>query len=132
MAIVVDASVLVAAFGDDGARGSWANEAIADAERLFSPSHVFVECAHGIRRMEHDGELTILEAMIAYQEILGLNLELHPYEPYAERIWSLRHNVTPYDAWYVALAEHLGHPLVTLDRRLNRASGLECDVITLE
>ena len=131
MAIVVDASVLVGAFGDLGERGTWAKGFI-DAEDLLSPAHVFVECAHGLRGIERGGGLTALEAMIAYQEIVGLNLELHPYEPYAERIWSLRHNVTPYDAWYVALAEHFGCPLVTLDRRLSRASGLECEVITLE
>ena len=124
--------MLVAAFGDDGARGTWAKDAIGDVERLSSPTHIFVECAHGIRRMEHDGELTVLEAVIAYQDILELNLDLHPYQPYAERIWALRHNVTPYDAWYVALAEHLGYPLLTLDRRLSRASGIECDVVTFE
>ena len=129
MAIVVDASVLVAAFGDLGERGAWAKEAI-DYDELCSPSHIYVECAHGLRRVERIGELTVLEALIAYQEILGLNLQLHHFEPHAERIWELRHNVTPYDAWYVALAESLNCPLVTLDRRLSRVSGLECEFLT--
>ena len=43
---------------------------------------------------------------------------------------ALRENVTSYDAWYVALAEALDCPLVTLDRRLSRASGPTCEFIT--
>jgi predicted nucleic acid-binding protein len=37
------------------------------------------------------------------------------------RIWELRHNVTAYDAAYVALAEILAVPLVTCDARLAAA-----------
>ena len=36
----------------------------------------------------------------------------------AERAWELRENVSFYDALYVALAEALEAPLVTLDARL--------------
>jgi predicted nucleic acid-binding protein len=37
------------------------------------------------------------------------------------RIWELRHNVTAYDAAYLALAETLAAPLVTCDGRLGSA-----------
>lgn len=47
----------------------------------------------------------------------------HPVEPLVHRMWSLRANVTAYDASYVALAESLSLPLVTRDRRLSRSSG---------
>ena len=47
-----------------------------------------------------------------------------------ERVWALRDNLTGYDAWYVALAEALDCPIVTLDRRLSRANGPTCDIIT--
>ena len=131
MAIEVDASTLIAAFADFGERGEWAQNAI-EGQDLYSPSHLFVECAHGIRRMERDGDLTTFEALVAFQSMQSLAIELHPFEPYSERIWALRHNVTPYDAWYVAMAEALGCPLVTFDRRLSRVSGIECEVITLQ
>jgi predicted nucleic acid-binding protein len=49
------------------------------------------------------------------------------YEPIAERVWTLRDNLTAYDASYAALAETLELPLVTLDRRVARASGPRCD-----
>jgi predicted nucleic acid-binding protein len=42
------------------------------------------------------------------------------------RIWALHPNVTAYDAAYVALAEHLGLPLLTVDRRLAGADGPTC------
>ena len=36
--------------------------------------------------------------------------------------WNLRHNVSAYDAAYVALSLRYGLPLVTLDLRLARAA----------
>jgi predicted nucleic acid-binding protein len=39
-----------------------------------------------------------------------------------ERVWSLRHNFSAYDATYVALAETLDAELLTADRRLHRAT----------
>lgn len=52
--------------------------------------------------------------------------QLYPYEPFGARVWELRHNVTAYDAWYVAVAEMLGAPVATLDRRLIGATGPRC------
>ena len=39
------------------------------------------------------------------------------------RVWELRHNLTAYDAVYVALAEALDAPLLTRDQRLAAAPG---------
>ena len=49
---------------------------------------------------------------------------------FADRIWALRSNLTSYDAWYVALTEALGCPLATLDRKLGRATGPVCEIVT--
>ena len=54
-----------------------------------------------------------------------------PFEPFADRIWQLRNNVSSYDAWYVAVAEELGFPLATLDQRLTEAEGPSCEFMTL-
>lgn len=43
--------------------------------------------------------------------------------------WTLRDNLTYYDALYAALAADLDSPLVTMDRRLTRASGLPCRIV---
>ena len=44
-------------------------------------------------------------------------------------IWRLRHNISPYDGAYVALAAHLGVPLLTADKRLAEAAGGHADVL---
>jgi predicted nucleic acid-binding protein len=61
---------------------------------------------------------------------MQLDMELFSFDPFADRIWELRHTVTSYDAWYVALAEALGLPLATLDGRLSRAKGVACRFLT--
>ena len=45
-----------------------------------------------------------------------------PHTPLLPRVWELRDNFTAYDASYVALAEYLGIPLLTTDRRLAHAA----------
>lgn len=58
-----------------------------------------------------------------------LALELYRFAPFADRVWSLRHTLTSHDAWYVAVAEALGLPLATLDRRLASAKGPTCEFL---
>lgn len=43
-------------------------------------------------------------------------------------IWELRDNLSSCDAGYVALAEAIDAPLVTLDVRLAQAPGLACAI----
>lgn len=52
-----------------------------------------------------------------------LPVQLFPHAPLVSRIWELRHNITPYDAAYVALAEALDAPLLTRDRKLAKSKG---------
>jgi predicted nucleic acid-binding protein len=51
--------------------------------------------------------------------------------PRRNRLWEVRPSHTPYDAAYVALAERLGLPLVTTDRRLARSHGHRAEIIDL-
>jgi predicted nucleic acid-binding protein len=48
-----------------------------------------------------------------------------------ERVWELRHTITPYDAAYVALAETIGTVLITADRRLATTPGPRCTIEVL-
>lgn len=127
--IVVDASILVAALVDNTDHAIWASDIISEGD-LHSTSMVSAEVANSLRRMERLNEITELEAQLALIDLPQLGLNLHPFAPYSARIWELRHNLTSYDAWYVALAESLDCPLVTLDLRSSRAGGLLCDVLT--
>lgn len=129
MSAVVDASVLVAALVDSGEHGAWAEEIIA-AGSLHAPKLVRVETANILRRLERAKEITTAEANAAYEDLLQLQIELFSFDPFGERIWELRHNLTSYDAWYVAVAEALKLPLATLDERLVKAKGPECEFLT--
>ena len=129
MSGVIDASVLVAALIDSGPDGNWAEQFLAGGD-LHAPELVRVEAANALRRLELAGKLPASEANAAYEDMLQLSIELLPFEPFAERIWELRHAVTSYDAWYVAVAEALGMPLATLDGRLVGANGPRCRFIT--
>ena len=127
MTVVADASVLVAALVDSGHEGKWAESVVA-AGHLAGPELVLAEATNVLRRLERAGEVSGLEASASQRSLLQLDVELYPFAPFAERVWALRGNLTSYDAWYVALAESLACPLVTLDRRLSRAAGPRCTV----
>ncbi len=129
MTVVVDASVLVAALVDSGREGVWAESAMGEGS-LASPELALAEVSNILRRLERIRELSRLEANSAQRDLLRLDLDLFPFAPFADRVWALRRNLTSYDAWYVALAEALDCPLVTLDRRLSRASGPVCEIIS--
>lgn len=88
------------------------------------------ECSNILRRLERADKISGLEANSAHRDLLRLDVQLFPFAPFAGRVWELRSNLSSYDAWYVAMAEAFECPLATLDRRLGRASGPVCEVIT--
>ena len=55
----------------------------------------------------------------------------HPLRRLIPRIWTLREEVSAYDAGSVAPAEALGVPLLALDRRLAKTAAGYCDVVVL-
>jgi predicted nucleic acid-binding protein len=126
---VVDASVVVAALIDPGRVGRWA-ESVLLSGALAAPHLMPVEVANVLRRAALAGDISADVAALAHAELLTLPVELFPYAPVGKRVWGLRQNVTAYDAWYVALAETLRFRLATLDDRLSRTTGLQCDVAT--
>ncbi len=79
-----------------------------------------------LRRHQLAGRLDGTAASAAHADLLRLGITLVPYEAVAGRVWELRHQVTAYDACYVAVAELLDVDLATLDQRLSRAHGVTC------
>ena len=127
MSAVVDASVLVAALVAQP-DGPWARASMSQ-DALAAPELALAEATNILRRMELSGAVSRYEATAAHRDLLRLKIERYPFAPFAGRVWELRANLTVYDAWYVALAETLDWPLLTLDRRISRASGPQCPVI---
>lgn len=128
--IVVDASVLAPALGDDGPDGDHARERLAD-EILAAPELIDLEVSSVLRRLHVGGQLSARRAELALADLIALPLRRVPHRLLVARCWSLRENLTTYDASYVALAEQLGALLVTADSRLPRAPGVRCDVQVL-
>ena len=129
MSIVADSSVVVAALVDSGPHGDWAEEVLA-AGLLKAPELILVEATNIFRRLERAKLIATPEANAAQDDLMQLDIDLFPFEPFADRIWELRHNVTSYDAWYVALAEALKLPLATLDEPLSKSNGVTCKFLT--
>jgi predicted nucleic acid-binding protein len=90
------------------------------------------EVSNILRRAVLRGEVAPDDADTAHRELLAIRIVLYPFGPLGDRVWELRHTVTPYDAWYVALAEALDAPLATLDGRLARAPGPRCQFLTFD
>ena len=128
--IVVDASVLAAALGDDGPDGDRARARIR-GERLNAPELVGLEVASVLCRQVHGGEVDIRRAALALADLAAIPLRRAPHKPLLARCWELRDNLTIYDASYIALAEALDATLLTGDRRLARAPGPRCRIETL-
>lgn len=127
--VVCDASAMVAVLLDSGPDGIWATAALAGAA-LVAPSLLPYEVANVIRRHAESGATSSDQAAQAHADLLDLAIEYWPYETIAGRAWELRSALTAYDASYVALAEMIDAPLVTLDRRIAGASGTRCRIET--
>ncbi len=127
--VVCDASALVGVLLDSGPDGRWATDAI-DGASLLAPSLLPYEVANVIRRHAESGATSADQAAQVHADLLDLAIEYWPYEALAGRVWELCSALTAYDASYVALAEMVDAPLVTLDRRSAGAPGTRCRVET--
>ncbi len=125
--IVVDASIVASALGDDGSDGERARRHLA-GERLIAPELIDLEVASVWRRAARAGRLGGKRARQALADLAALPLDRAPHQPLMNRIWELRDNLTPYDAAYVALAEALETLLLTADQRLAQAPGVGCEI----
>jgi predicted nucleic acid-binding protein len=125
--IVVDASVLATALGDDGPDGDRARARLR-GERLSAPELMDLEVASVLRRQVRGGEVDIRRAALALADLAAIPLRRAPHRPLLARCWELRDNLTIYDASYVALAEALDVTLLTGDGRLARVSSPRCRI----
>jgi predicted nucleic acid-binding protein len=103
-------------------------ERLAEDGDLHAPHLIDTEVLHALRRMCRDGAIGDERAADTRRDFADLAIVRYPHEALSDRVWELRHNLTAYDATYVALAEALEVPLVTCDRRLANAPGHRAQV----
>lgn len=120
---VLDASAAVLALRGEGPT----RQRLAD-ETLHAPHLIDAEVAQTLRKLAHRGELPPAGAARALWAWQRFSVQRHASVEHLARAWSLRDNVSAYDALYVALAESLDCSLITSDARLGRAPGVRCPV----
>jgi len=130
---VVDASVVVAILAD-AEQLPWAQAQLSRQRSdgaLWAPHLIDAEVGHALRRRVAAGRLEEEAAAEALLDFAQMPLRRIDHAGLLPRAWELRHNVSFYDGLYVALAEILDVPLLTLDQRLERAVGKGAGVIVL-
>jgi predicted nucleic acid-binding protein len=121
--IVIDASALLETLLRTSA-------AAAVEERLFdvgyaarAPPDRYRGGAQVLRRYAGTGQIEPERCREALSDLPDFPLHRYPHDVLLPRVWELRHNLTAYDAVYVALAKVLDASLLTRDRRLATAAG---------
>ena len=120
--IVVDTSAVISVLAGQPRVARLVDRVINDGD-LHAPHLIDVEFQHALRRLAVAGAINDDRAADARMDFANLTIVRYPHVSLADRMWELRHNVTAYDAAFLALAEALGAPLVTCDARLARAPG---------
>ena len=126
--IVVDASAILEVLLRSPAALAIEERLFERGETLHAPHLIDLEVLQVLRRYAAAGEVSAERAREALDDLAAFRLRRWAHDALALRIWELRQNLTAYDAAYIALAEALGAPLLTRDRRLASAPGIRTRV----
>ena len=127
--IVLDASAAVEVLLGSPRHAPALRARLARPGESMHVPHLFdLEVLAALRRHVLRGRLSTDRAAQALAALSDMRAIRYSHSPFRARIWELRANLTPYDAAYVALAEALEAPLVTLDRALAEATGVTAAV----
>lgn len=129
--IVVDASVLSNAVGDDETAGWRARDELRGTDRVVAPDLVDVETVSVLRKRWLNRTLSDQRFEDALYALEALEIDRYPTLPLMRRAFELRANLSAYDAAYVALAEVVEGELLTADGRLASAPGPRCEIRVL-
>jgi len=121
--IVVDASAWASALAGTDELAIGCRALLATDDAWMGPCHMATEMLRTLRKLEYAALLPPPDARTLVDSVAKAKVTYVGPEPslLAEQ-WNLRHNVSAYDAAYVALSLRYGLPLVTLDLRLARAA----------
>lgn len=124
--VVVDASVLAVFYAADDPRHSLVADRLAAGDALLAPAHLDAELVSALRGMARGNPGLDRVVPGALTHLARFPIRRTPLAPLLDRMWELRHDVSAYDAAYVALAQRLDAVLIACDARLASASGTSC------
>jgi len=119
--IVIDCSLLVDVLRQEPGVRHIERRLFAQSEALCAPGLLRLEFLQVCRSLTAPLGQARVEKMV--ERFLDLDIEFYHEESLMRRVWKLRHNLTAYDAAYVALAEALRAPLLTRDERMSKTAG---------
>jgi predicted nucleic acid-binding protein len=127
--IVLDASAVIDVLLGSGPASENIRGRVEEPRQSIHVPHLMdLEVLQSLRRYALSGTLSRKRSNRAFERLTNIAFERYSHAPLLGRIWELRDNITAYDAAYVALAEALDAPLITLDARLARAPGIRAEV----
>ena len=125
--IVVDCAAVVDAL--TGVEGTEDLRSALVGEDLHAPALLDFEVVSALRGLALGRHLSPARALDALTDFEALPVRRWPgLGPLRHRAFTLRNNLTAYDAAYVALAEALGCALLTRDARLAASSGHDVEI----
>ena len=130
--IVVDASALLELLLQTELGIRVEGRLFEDGDELHAPHLLDVEVVQALRRLARSAEISPTRADEAIADLTDLDLHRHAHLDLLGRAWTLRENLTAYDAMYVALAEALEAPMVTCDSPLANAPGHRARIEVIE
>lgn len=129
--IVLDASIVVELL-TIGPLSDSINHDLAHRNEIFLAPHVLdLEVASALRGLVAGKRIDSHRIEQAIKQLVTLPIKRYSHLPLLGRIWELRHNFTPYDAAYIALAEATNSVLYTCDAKLTKGHRVRVSVFTL-
>ncbi len=125
--IVIDASAVVELLLG-GSRARAVRQVIGVASPA-APDLLNAEVISAFRRLEAAGVIGARRAGEAILRLADAPIERLTTKQLTLDVWRLRHNLTSYDATYLALAAVLDCPLLTADGRMARAPNIGVPVV---
>lgn len=129
--IVLDASAALELLLNTSIGDKVAGIIFSSNETLHAPHLIDLEIAQVLRRFVLKGQIEQGRALEVFDDFSDLGVTRYPHQMLLPRIWSLRDNVTAYDAAYLSLSIELDARVVTCDAALKTIPGFEKRVIVI-
>ena len=113
------ANVVVLALASPIDKGDAARAVLTSDDLWFAPAHMPLEVIRALRKAVVGGQLAEPDALAAFGALMAAEVTYTgATDTLLQAVWGMRHNVSAYDAAYLAVAAERGAQLVTFDARL--------------